>query len=119
MAGLEKRIKGIADHLGANVDDYHLGLDKLARKGEVAKAMILLQQCASKGEAHLTRKMREAARDDGERPTFSSLVRRSDAPRIVHASSVIFRSESQNLQRAQEARNVMTVDAVHSLEDHS
>ena len=63
--------------------------------------------------------MREATRDDGERPTFSSLARRSDDPRIVHASSVIFRSESQNLQRAQEARNVMTVDAVHSLEDHS
>ena len=112
-------MKCLADHLGANVDDYHLGLDKLARKGEVAKAMILLQQCASKGEAHLSRKMREATRDDGERPTFSSLARRSDDPRIVHASSVIFRSESQNLQRAQEARNVMTVDAVHSLEDHS
>jgi hypothetical protein len=70
-------VKCLADHLGANVDEYHLGLDKLARKEEAAKAMIL------------------------------------------HASSVIFRSESQNLQRAQEAKNVMTVDAVHSLEDHS
>ena len=77
VAGCERRVKCLADHLGANVDEYHLGLDKLARKEEAAKAMIL------------------------------------------HASSVIFRSESQNLQRAQEAKNVMTVDAVHSLEDHS
>ena len=28
LAGLEERIKGIADHLGANVDDYYLGLDR-------------------------------------------------------------------------------------------
>ena len=77
VAGCERRVKCLADHLGANVDEYHLGLDKLAREEEAAKAMIL------------------------------------------HASSVIFRSESQNLQRAQEAKNVMTVDAVHSLEDHS
>ena len=64
-------MKCLADHLGENVDDYHLGLDKLAREEEVAKAMILLQQYESKGEAHLTRRVREATRDDGERLTFS------------------------------------------------
>ena len=96
-----------------------LGLDKLARKEEVAKAMTLLQQCKSKSEAHLTRRMREAVRADDERPALSSLARRSGDPRIVRASSVVFRSESKNLQRAKKAKNVMTVDTLHSLEDHS
>ncbi len=39
VAAYARRVKCLADHLGANVDDYHLGLDKYARKEEAAKAM--------------------------------------------------------------------------------
>ena len=62
VAGFERRLECLANHLGANVENYHLGLDQLARKIERAKAMALLHQCGSENAAHLTRRMREAMR---------------------------------------------------------
>ena len=62
VAGFERRLECHANHLGANVEDYHLGLDELACKTEKANAMGLLHQCGSKNAAHLTRRMREAMR---------------------------------------------------------